>query len=196
MTAKPWMQLADGTPFDLLGSEPISVSALASISRSICRLPRFNGHTTGPNVWTVGEHCMLVEDILVHLGASPIVRLAGLVHDLPEGVYGDWTSPVQSALRLLGAGEALDAFRAHVDAQVIGALGVPGLDIHDPLVKRADLIALANERRDLMVACDRDWELPSLAMGLPMLAPVGNQAGIHFAYSYRLRRLRAEVARG
>lgn len=99
---KPWVQLASGRSFDLL--EPTVEQAtgiLPDLIHSICRINRFNGHTKGPFVWSVGSHSLLVADLLEEWGATPLICRAGLLHDIGEAIYGDVTSPVIRAMRTI-----------------------------------------------------------------------------------------------
>jgi len=161
----PWVHLKSGAALDLLTLTVEQARAVVpDLISSICTLPRFNGHTVG-QPWTVGQHSLLVSRLLERWGAPPEVVREGLFHDLPEGVYGDWPSPVLRALaqmaRDAGCVDVVAAFRARIDAAVRAAVNLP-VDEH-PLVRRADLVALAIERRDLMAKCDRDWLLPEYA---------------------------------
>lgn len=188
MTAhEPWTQTHSGAAVDLINVSAAQLH-IPDLMRSICRLPRYLAHTKGIEPWTVGAHCLLVADILEHLGAPPLVQFGGLVHDLPEAIYGDMPSPVGRALAELGGGEAWAKLRAAVDAAVLTKVDVPGLSIEHPLVKRADLIALAIERRDLMEACERDWNLPEYAMAWPTLSPT-RHASVLVSYEQRWTRL-------
>ena len=50
--------------------------------------------------------------------------------------------------------------------EIVDAVVRPALDLPlkpTPLVKRADLVALACERAAIMAPCDRDWNLPEFA---------------------------------
>jgi hypothetical protein len=122
---------------------------------------------------------MLVADLLASWGAPVAVVREGLLHDAPEAYYGDTVSPVAAALRLLGEPEAepfrtapLARLHERVDAVVRAALSLP--EYETAIVKRADLVALAIERRDLMAPCERDWRLPEYA---PASAPCGRLHG-------------------
>lgn len=159
MTA-PWVQLGDGTAVDLLNPR-IEPAQVPTLLRALCRINRFNGHTLGARGYTVGQHSLLVADLLTSWGAPPAIVRKGLLHDLPEAIYGDMVAPLFAALEALGGGEAWRKLRASVDAAVFAAVGVH-VELH-PLVKRADLVALAIERRDLMAPCATDWELPEYA---------------------------------
>lgn len=179
---KPWVQLASGRAFDLL--EPTAEQAAAilpDLVRSICRINRFNGHTKHAT-WSVGSHSLLVADLLEEWGATPQICRAGLLHDIGEAIYGDVTSPVIRAMRtlfeetikkarlspgheeeVLFFGDPFTRLRARVDPVLAAALGLEGDAASKELVKRADLVAQALERRDLMAKCEREWNLPEFA---------------------------------
>jgi len=169
----PWVQLASGLAFDLL--DPTVEQARAAVDdliTAICRINRFAGHTGGGDVWSVGAHSLLVADLLEIWGAPLALQREGLLHDLPEGIYGDITQPVAVAIRLLCEDQGLPInplveLRQRIDRVVREAVGLPE-DEH-PLVKRADLVALAIERRDLMKPCEREWALPEFAPVTPIV---------------------------
>lgn len=185
-----WAQTTSGVAFDLLDPRAEDVR-LADIAHALSRINRFSGHTHG-EPYSVAHHSMLVADLLASWGAPVEVVLEGLLHDAPEAYYGDITSPVKSAVEsmvarafkvlpafirdaiheLAPAAEQharwmilapLRAFMKPIDECVRGALDIPVCETD--LVKRADLVALAIERRDLFggVAEPRDWRLPEHA---------------------------------
>lgn len=160
MTAASWIQTRHGVAFDLLDPRADNVRT-EDVAHHLSRLARFTGATTGDVGYSVAQHSVLVADLLELWGADARLQREGLLHDAGEAYYGDWTSPAVRALCELGAGDALAELRRRIDVQVRAALG---LDPVEPaIVKRADLVALAIERKLLMVACERAWELPELA---------------------------------
>lgn len=189
--ATAWVQMHGGQPVDLLAMTREQV-VVADLVRSICRLPRYNGHTIGRIAWTVGEHSMLVADLLTSWGCPPPVVREGLLHDLPEGVYGDMPTPVRIALEELGGGDAWRELRRRVDTVVRGELGL-ALEEHH-LVKRADRVALALERQDLMAECERDWHLAEYAPSWPQLHASYDVNEVDAAFMRRLESL-TEAAR-
>lgn len=217
MTA-PWMQTRSGVAFDLLAPTTDMVRR-EDIAHSLARLARYSGHTI--ETWTVAEHSMLVADLLASWGCPAAVVREGLLHDAPETYYGYTVSPVAAAMReiLVGAldgvldgmqvtgarGDAhmldpLRRLRERVDRVVRAALSLP--ETETPIVKRADLVALAIERRDLMVPCERDWCLPEYApWDWPKLHPAASAGyrtspGVAVAVRFleRWEALDAEVA--
>lgn len=191
-TVLPWVQLHSGVPFDLLDPESDQV-VIADLVRSICRLPRYSAHTTSVYPWTVGAHSMLVADILTHWCVPVAVIREGLVHDLPEAIYGDMPTPVRIALDALGGGDAWRELRRRVDTVVRAELGLPVRE--HPLVRRADQVALAIERRDLMASCERDWCLAEYAPVWRKLEPSYDVDAVTRAFGARLAELTAAVAR-
>ena len=197
--ADPWVQTVSGRAFDLLDPKTEDVS-VGDVAHSLARTGRFSGHTQGEVVYTVGHHALLVADLLASWGAPPIVVFEGLHHDDAESAFGDTTSPVQRAARVMLQSKLLEHFergvltwgphgyqevdaidrlareldplrqlRERIEPVFRTALGLP--EHEHPLVKRADLVALAIERRDLFggVSEPRDWRLPEHA---PVSAPL------------------------
>jgi 5'-deoxynucleotidase YfbR-like HD superfamily hydrolase len=170
----PWIQTYTLRAFDLLAPTPEMVCA-EDIAHALSRLNRFSGHTHG-EPYSVAHHSMLVADLLASWGAPPAIVREGLLHDAGEAYYGDITSPVKRALNERSKADervVLDWFgrvSRDVDRVVRSALMLP--EHESAIVKRADLVALAIERRDLFGAKaePRDWALPEYA---PTSAPCG-----------------------
>lgn len=163
-----WVQTQTGIAFDLLAPRGEDVD-IEDIVHALSRIARFSGATRGDYGYTVAQHSLLVADLVASWGAPPELVREALLHDAAEAYYGDITAPVQVAIRAMMpvndegrvARSPLDALKARVDAVVRSALGLPAEE--SPLVRRADLVALAIERRDLMAPCARDWQLPEFA---------------------------------
>lgn len=143
------MTTHSGVVFDLADPKAADV-LIGDIAHHLSLINRFNGATCRP--YSVAEHSILVMDVmLVDLGVEDTDALfAGLMHDAHEAYFGDITSPIKS---LLGARGALTELK-------IGAAVHARFDIRpdfDNLVKRADMIALATEKRDLLPTSDGRW---------------------------------------
>jgi hypothetical protein len=85
-----------------------------------------------------------------------VERMVARVTDL------DTAAMLVTEIRDICRDPALVALKKRVDPIVHAAL-----DLHDELpaiVKKADLVALAIERRDVMFECPRDWQLPESAI--------------------------------
>lgn len=156
-----WIQTYTLRAFDLLVPAPEMVDA-EDIAHALSRINRFNGHTHG-EPYSVAHHSMLVANLLASWGWPPAVVREGLLHDAGEAYYGDITSPVKRFVTM------------EIDRVVRSALMLP--EHETPIVKRADLVALAIERRDLFggKAEPRDLALPEYA---PTSAPC---VGLHWS---------------
>lgn len=175
-----WVQTVSGIPFDLLDPKPDMVR-VEDIAHALSRIARFNGHTHS-EPYSVAHHSMLVADLLASWGAPPAIVREGLLHDAAEAYYGDIVSPLKRAM-VAGICRDVSDFEMvaeRVDLVVRKTLGLNPDQSH--LVRRADLVALAIERRDLFGACERDWHLGEYA---PTSAPCGRIQ--HGAYDTRIR---------
>jgi 5'-deoxynucleotidase YfbR-like HD superfamily hydrolase len=157
---EPWVQTNSGVPFDLL-SPRVEDVRIADVAHHLSRIARYSGATLGNYGYTVAQHCCLTADLVRVWGGGPVLQREALLRDAGEAYYGDWVSPVSRALAELGAATVLHTLRNRVDDVVRKALS---LEPTEPaLVRRADLVALAIERRYLMSECTRDWDLPEFA---------------------------------
>ncbi|BCB25924.1 hypothetical protein SKTS_08100 [Sulfurimicrobium lacus] len=115
---------------------------IEDIAHGLAYQCRFNGQTNA--FYSVAQHSLIV--------ASQVpddLQLAALLHDAAEAYLGDMVKP----LKLL-----LPAFSAIEDSvtRIIGERF--GLDLsHHGDIKRADLVALATEKRDLMPYSTESW---------------------------------------
>jgi uncharacterized protein len=116
---------------------------IEDIAHGLAHQCRFNGQTN--QFYSVAQHSVIVASIL-----PPPLKLAGLLHDAAEAYLGDIVQPLKT---LLPEFEAIETRFA----QVIGQRFKVDLS-HHPEIKKADLIALATERRDLMPMEIVEWE--------------------------------------
>lgn len=179
-----WMQTASGLAFDLLSPSPDAVRN-DDVIHHLARIGRFSGATRTPRVYSVLQHSHLVARILEKWGAPPAVCYEGAYHEGDEPYIGDITRPVQVAVRAiwremiasvgakwlhspdvlaalaeLSTIDPLAELRARVGAAARAGLGLPPSET--AIVKRADNVALAIEKRDLMSPRD-DWNLAEYA---------------------------------
>lgn len=112
---------------------------------ALAQINRFTGCALRP--YSVDEHSLLVAEILEReFGMPAIVRFAGLHHDGHESITGDVATPDKVAL-----GAAWDLYEAGWADAVRERWGLADTFArYAGPIKRADLIALATERRDLM----------------------------------------------
>jgi len=97
---RAWQRMLSGRRLDLLDPSPLDVE-ITDIAHGLARVARWNGQTTGPHIFSVAQHSLLVE--LVSRKLTPNLdrrwRLAVLLHDAPEYVIGDLISPFKAILR-------------------------------------------------------------------------------------------------
>ena len=104
--------------------------------------------------YSVAQHSIHVANLL-----PPHLRFAGLMHDASEAYLGDVSQPLK---------QLLPEYKA-IERRVERAIGVQyNVDMFNPLVKTADVHALAVERLALMpVGHDAWW--PTVSPELPVL---------------------------
>lgn len=123
---------------------PATQPSLSEIAWSLAHINRYTGHSL--RAYSVAEHSLLVADIARARGASTLGVLCALMHDAHECIVGDVTSPVKALLGNLWA-----SFEDYHQSALLQhfALHIASHAFADD-IKRADLIALATERRDLL----------------------------------------------
>ena len=98
---RAWQRMLSGRRLDLLDPSPLDIE-IEDIAHGLARVARWNGQTKGSHAYSVAEHSLLVENLVVHF--KPAIdrkwRLAALLHDAPEYVIGDMISPFKAALGL------------------------------------------------------------------------------------------------
>lgn len=103
---------------------------------------RFNGQTR--DFYSVAQHSLLVADLV-----PPAQRRAALLHDASEAYVGDVVKPLKVLL------PEYAAIEEEVTALIAEHFQIDFRDYHQ--IKRADLIALATEKRDLMPNSTESW---------------------------------------
>ena len=91
--------MLSGRRLDLLDPSAFDVE-IEDIAHGLARVARWNGQTRGAQIFSVAQHCLLVEAFFrVQSPAQPgPARLAALLHDAPEYVIGDMISPFKAVL--------------------------------------------------------------------------------------------------
>jgi uncharacterized protein len=136
---RAWQRMLSGRRLDLLDPSPLDIE-IADIAHGLARVARWNGQTDGEHAFSVAEHSLLVERIVIELqpNLDRPSRLAALIHDAPEYVIGDLISPFKAALSL-----DYRAFEAKLLAAIHLRFGLPvdlSADVMK-LIKRADKVA-------------------------------------------------------
>jgi uncharacterized protein len=96
---RAWQRMLSGRRLDLLDPSPLDIE-IEDIAHGLARVARWNGQTSGPHIFSVAQHCMLVDALA--RGRAPGLdrsrRLAILLHDAPEYVIGDMISPFKAII--------------------------------------------------------------------------------------------------
>ena len=138
-----WIVTAAGDELSMLRPAPGHITAL-SVAWSLAQINRFNGHAIRP--YSVAEHSLLVADIAEELGLDVFGQFAALMHDAHEAFSGDMHTPGKSCI-----GPEWHHWEHRWETAVRGAFAtLHACTQHHDTIKRADLIALATERRDLL----------------------------------------------
>jgi len=138
----PVIQTRSGIYFNLLNPRPEDVR-IEDIAHALANLCRFGGHTR--EFYSVAQHSCLVAALVPdHL------KLHALLHDAAEAYCGDMISPLKMCV------PGYVTIQKRIEAAVAERFNIP----HElpAEIKRADLVALATERRDLMPDCPHKWD--------------------------------------
>lgn len=139
MGSSPTIQLASGRYFSFLEPRELTIEEVAHGLSHICR---FTGQSR--KFYSVAQHSVLVSQLL-----PPELQLWGLLHDAVESVVGDVSSPLKKLV------PEYKAIEHRCEAVILAGFGITG-----PMpaeVKRADLVALRTEQRDLMPSNTGLW---------------------------------------
>jgi hypothetical protein len=127
-----------------------NVIAFDDIAHGLSNICRFAGQC--PVFYSVAEHSVEVANIVRNwLGVTdPKIWLQALLHDATEAYIGDMTSPLK---RIMPEYQELEG---QLHRQIMRNFNLPCT--LDPAVKRADLIMLAIEKREIWRNSD-EWAL-------------------------------------
>mgnify|MGYP001614787186 CR=1 FL=1 len=153
-----WVQTYTGKSFDLSNPLP-SMVCIEDIAHALATLNRYTGHARWP--YSIAQHSIMVAEIVA--ATAPELGLPALLHDSPEAYTNDWSSPLKRMMR--DADERDDPRESpgqiplQVERSIEHAIRLKfrlfynypadALASARRLIKHADLIALATEKRDL-----------------------------------------------
>jgi uncharacterized protein len=144
---RAWQRMLSGRRLDLLNPSPLDIE-VEDIAHGLARVARWNGQTKGDHAFSVAQHCVLVEELAVHLDPAldRKARLAALLHDAPEYVVGDMISPFKAALGL-----DYKAFENRLLAAIHIRFGLPpqGPQTLEVFIKKCDHLAAYLEATQL-----------------------------------------------
>ena len=131
-----WQRMLSGRRLDLLDPSPLDIE-IEDIAHGLARVARWNGQTTGPHIFSVAQHSLLVDSIALALepGLTRADRLFMLLHDAPEYVIGDMISPFKAMI-----GDAYKSVEHRILAAILLRFSLPPEPTPElaKLCKRAD----------------------------------------------------------
>jgi uncharacterized protein len=97
--SRVWQRMLSGRRLNLIEPSPLDIE-IVDIAHGLARVARWNGQTSGPHIFSVAQHTLLVEAVMREQMPRIDVtyRLAALLHDAPEYVIGDMISPFKAVL--------------------------------------------------------------------------------------------------
>lgn len=144
-----WVQIGQhGACLDLLAPDWTPVR-LTDIATSLARLPRWCGNTRGA-AYSVAQHSAMVATLLAERHGR-YLGLAGLLHDAHEVAIGDIPAPIKAAV------PGFAEFERRLQMALFSRFGLDPRLLDAPELHRADLQALATERRDLLPPSAWSW---------------------------------------
>jgi hypothetical protein len=150
------MLTLSGRRVSVLHPDPSDI-VIEDLAHGLALVNRFGGQIPAP--YSVAQHCCVVKDIVAELDpdSGPVVLLQALFHDAAEGIgMQDLPTPFKCALPEYRALE-----KRHM-AAILARFGLPAA--MPEIVKRADDIAFATERRDLFRAGERRLRASAVPM--------------------------------
>lgn len=132
----PSIQLISGEYFDFANPDKCKFKPY-DIAHALSKVARCNGHTLGDDAYVVGQHCVHAHD-----QAPREFRFEALMHDAPEFVLGDITTPLKQLL------PDFMAVEKRVEHAMARQFHLPFK--MSPEVKLVDRRMAATEKRDLM----------------------------------------------
>lgn len=138
----PSIQARSGRYINFVAPDP-NVFCIHDIAHALSHTCRFGGHTR--DFYSVAQHSVLVSYLVPEND-----QFAALMHDAAEAYVGDVPTPLKQLL------PEYKAIEKRIEACLFERFGLyDGMPVS---VKKADLIMLATEQRDLMQAKNDDAE--------------------------------------
>lgn len=193
---RAFQRMLSGRRLDLLDPSPLDVE-IEDIAHGLARVARWNGQTSGPHIFSVAQHSVLVERIAgsIDPGAPARWRMAALLHDAPEYVIGDMISPFKAVigesyksveLRILAAIHLRFALPANIPAALLR------------IIKQADSVAAFIEATRIagftLAEAEQFFGRPKIAMRNiePLMTPM-DSAHAETLFLARFRELEDEM---
>ena len=158
----PYVSTFLGNRF-FLTSPHIDDVAIEDIAHGLAYQCRFNGQTSA--FYSVAQHSLMVMSLV----PEPL-HFHALLHDAAEAYLGDMVKPLKQLF------PEFSVIESRV-MEIIGLRFAIDLTRLDPAIKRADMVALATEKRDLMPYSTEAWSYLDGIDALPgIIEPMGPQA--------------------
>lgn len=160
--ASPYVSTFLGNRF-FLTSPHIDDVAIEDIAHGLAYQCRFNGQTSA--FYSVAQHSLMVMSLV-----PDSLHFQALLHDAAEAYLGDMVKPLKQLFPQFSVIESRVM-------DIIGQRFAVDLTRLDPAIKRADMVALATEKRDLMPYSTEAWSYLEGIEALPgIIEPMGPQA--------------------
>lgn len=154
-TTQTWIRTFKGHKVDL-ALPTNDVIDLEDIAHALSLLCRFNGHV--PQLYSVGQHSILVSRQIRLKGHNAMAQLLGLMHDAPEAYLGDMTTPEKN---LPGMRKIYDKYHDYFQQVIANTFYLKWTGQRAEQVHLADKMVCAAEMRAMMPSEDwRDLEHP------------------------------------
>lgn len=174
----PYVSTFSGQRFYPL--EPrIDCVSIDDIAHGLAYQCRFNGQTR--EFYSVAQHSLIVSSLV-----PTDLRLAALLHDAAEAYLGDMVKPLKVLM------PEFAVLEDKVTALIAKAFAIDFSD-YGP-IKRADLIALATEKRDLMPQSVERWAYLDDIRALPERIVAMHPADAKRAFLTEFARLRPRAS--
>lgn len=143
------IQTFSGQYVNLTDPDPATID-ITDIAHALSQINRFGGHTRVP--YTVAQHSVLASKIV-----PPEYALQALLHDAAEAYVGDMMRPLKYMADMASYRDRESQLQAIIYHRF--GLGMFQNDGCRASIRRADLILLATERRDLMPPDATPWPI-------------------------------------
>lgn len=145
--ADPYILVSSGAKFYFHRPEDFKYD-IRQIAKSLSHLCRFTGNTS--EFYSVAQHSVFCSTIV-----DSQFALEALLHDASEAFLSDLSTPLKELLPQYRALETptQQAINSYFGVHPVGWAAM------SPAVLRADLMALATEKRDLMPFDDTPWTI-------------------------------------
>lgn len=139
-----WMQTHSGVQFFPLHPRAEDIR-IEDIAHALAHQCRFGGHCN--HFYSVAQH-----SVLVSRACDPLDAFWGLLHDATEAYLVDVPKPIKRSIEMAG----YRAIEERLERAIAERFGLPWP--MPPSVKRADVVLLATERRDIMGPSPAPWK--------------------------------------